>query len=95
MILDSKPSTSEPSPQYLPYLESSTLASTLDRKLSVELPTPRQIYTIGSTMSGIIHLSTKDRDSIQEVQVSLICVVRSMRKQQFLQRSMYILTQYS
>ncbi|KAF8524218.1 hypothetical protein JB92DRAFT_1473418 [Gautieria morchelliformis] len=54
-------------------------ASTSERKLSVELPWPRQIYTVGSCVSGLVHLGTKDRDAIQEVQVSLVCVVRSTR----------------
>jgi hypothetical protein len=84
MIVDSKSPTSLPASESaldsLLFLESNTVASTLNRKLSVELPTPRQIYTIGSTVSGMIQLGTKDRDSIQEVHVSLVCVVRSMRK---------------
>ena len=78
IIVDSKSTTSEPATPFLLQLESNTVASTLNRKLSVELPTPRHIYTVGSDVSGIIQLGMKDRDSIQEVHVSLVCVVRSM-----------------
>ncbi|KAF8504127.1 hypothetical protein JB92DRAFT_2969032 [Gautieria morchelliformis] len=53
-------------------------SSTSERKLSVELPWPKQIYTVGSFVSGLVHLGTKDRDAIQDVQVSLVCVVHSM-----------------
>jgi hypothetical protein len=55
--------------------QASASVPTLDRKLSVELPLPRQIYTIGSTVSGLVHLGTKDHSAVQEVQVSLVCVV--------------------
>ncbi|KAF8512361.1 hypothetical protein BU17DRAFT_96338 [Hysterangium stoloniferum] len=48
------------------------------RKLAVELPTPRQIYTTGSTVTGIVRLGTKDLESIEQIQVSLVCTVRSI-----------------
>ncbi|GJJ10130.1 hypothetical protein Clacol_004356 [Clathrus columnatus] len=52
-------------------------SSSQDRKLSIELPIPKRIYTSGSLVSGIVHLSNKDPKYIQEIQVSLICSVRS------------------
>ena len=49
-----------------------------DQKLSIELSSPRQIYTRGSAVSGLVHLGTKKRDAIQEVHVSLVCMVCSI-----------------
>ena len=53
------------------------VASSSECKLSVELPSRRIIYTCGSNVAGIIRLGSKDRESVQEIQVSLVCIVRS------------------
>ncbi|KAF8510121.1 hypothetical protein BU17DRAFT_98383 [Hysterangium stoloniferum] len=53
-------------------------SSVAQRKLAVELPTPRQIYTTGSTVTGIVRLGTKDLESIEQIQVSLVCTVRTI-----------------
>ncbi|KAF8574121.1 hypothetical protein K439DRAFT_1624582 [Ramaria rubella] len=80
MIVDQKSSGSSSKTPSLPTM---AIASTSERKLSVELPTPKQIYTVGSTVSGIIHLGTKEQELIQEVQVSLICAVRSVHHRSY------------
>jgi hypothetical protein len=77
MIVDHKSRVKSDSATGIP--PSPSEASTSERKLSIELPTPRQIYTAGSTVAGLIHLSSKEPERIQEIQVSLVCVVRSMR----------------
>ena len=66
-------------------------ASTSDRKLSIELPSSRQIYTIGSAVSGLVHLGTKERGAIQEVHASLVCIVRIRCTYQFLTNLTYAL----
>ena len=73
----------------------SNTASTSERKLSVELPSSKHIYTIGSTVTGLVHLGTKNRDIIQEVQVSLVCVVRSSCTYQLLEISMPVSAELS
>ena len=67
------------------------LVSTSDRKLSIELPSSRQIYTIGSAVAGLVHLGTKDHDAIQKVHVSLVCAVRTRCTYQFLTNVSYVL----
>ena len=66
-------------------------ASTSDLKLSIELPSSRQIYTIGSAVAGLVHLGTKDHDAIQKVHVSLVCTVRTECTYQFLTNVSYVL----
>ncbi|KAF8510120.1 hypothetical protein BU17DRAFT_98382 [Hysterangium stoloniferum] len=58
-------------------------SSVSQRKLAVELPTPRRIYTTGSTVTGIVRLGTKDHESIEQIQVSLVCTVRSIYYQYY------------
>jgi hypothetical protein len=52
-------------------------SSTSEKKFWVELPVPRQLYTVGSAVSGMIHLGWKDRQDIAQIHAAIICTVRS------------------
>ena len=75
-MIDLKSQNDSESP--LPEAEAETSS---DRKLSIELPSSRQIYTTGSVVSGLVHLGTKEHGSgaraIEEVRVSLVCAVHT------------------
>lgn len=53
------------------------ISSASDQNLSVELSSPKQLYTAGSTVTGIVHLGNKNHETIIEVNAAIICTVRS------------------